>query len=230
MKRTAVDLSQHGLQAALLIGLELRPCARQNQNGVVVCEPPLPHGLEDVVDHTVMISRHRPNVDANGPTWASIYIGFLFEVIDQRSLQAGPWRQEDQCMEMKTAVAQDNRRRRSIPFVDRKIKRAHQERQLLGCHSPRFPVNPGQQRVVDPENLVRHPVDDRPLRTGKLREENRHQVASPPVTNPVGDHLGISIHLPVNIDLMFVIDAPLDEAGCLKVGIGPVGIMDFGCS
>lgn len=109
--------------------------------------------------------------------------------------EAGIGWDQQQAMEVKAAVAEDERGRPRILLVDRQVGSPDEERKIVGRSGPRLPMRPRNERRVDPLEFALHRLDDCATRTRKSNEGKRQQVTGPPIIRPADDQLGVAVHL-----------------------------------
>jgi hypothetical protein len=84
-------------------------------------------------------------------------------------------------MKVKAVVAEDDWRRVPIPLIDWQVRSPDEDRKFVRRSGPRFPMDSGQERRIDPMELVHHPMDDRASWTRKLREQGRQEMTGPSI-------------------------------------------------
>jgi hypothetical protein len=168
---------------------------RQQQDPVVVGDPPPQDRLEHVVDHSLVGLRHGPDVQPlDQATLAEVHVLVAAKVLLDRDFEPGHGRDQHEAVEVEAAVAEDKRRGSGNPLIDPQVGCPDKDRELVGRRCPRLAVRPGHERRIDPMELVVHRPNDGAARAGKLTERESHEVAGPPAVHPVDDQLGVAIH------------------------------------
>ena len=171
----------------------MRP--RQEQDPLVVRNTPPQDRLEHVVDRSLVSFRDRPDVQfPDQATLAEVDVPVVTKVLLDGDIEPGIGRNEQQDMEVKASIAEDEWGGCGIPLVDLQVGSPDKDRKLVGRGGPRLAVRPGHERRIDPLEFILHRLDDGAARTGKLGERERHQVAGPSAIHPVDDELGVTIH------------------------------------
>ena len=176
-----------------LAELVARP--RQEQNSVVVGNSAPQDGFEHVVDRPLASFSDRSNVQpGDQAALAEVHVLVISKVVFDGNVEPRVGWDQQQAMEVKAAIAKDERGRRRIPLVDLKVGSPDKDRKLVGRSGPRLAVGPRHERRVDPLDFILHRLEDCAARTGKLNERERHQMGGPPVVYSVDDHLGEAVH------------------------------------
>jgi hypothetical protein len=168
---------------------------RQEQDPVVVGDPPPQDGLEHVVDHSLRGLRHGPDVQPQDQaTPAEVHVLVTAKVLLDRDFEPSHGRDKQQAMEVKAAVAEDEGGRCGNPFVDLQVGCPDKDRKLVGRSCPRLAVRPGHERRIDPMEFILHRLDDGATWAGKLTERESHEMAGPSAIYPVDDYLSVAVH------------------------------------
>ena len=181
-------------------GSEFVPRPRQDQYTVVVRNAPPQDGLKHVVDRDLVSLGDWPDVQpCDQATLADVHVLVFTKVLLDGNAEPGIGRDHQEDVEVKAAVAEDERGRPRILLVDLQIGSPDEERKIVGRSGPRLPMRPGDERRIDPLDFTVHRLDDCAARTRKLREREGDEMARPPVVHAVTDQLGVANHeLPVD--------------------------------
>jgi len=164
----------------------MRP--RQEQDALVVRNTPPQDRLEYVVDRSLVSFRDRPDVQPpDQATLAEVHVPVVTKVLLDGDIEPGIGRNEQQGMEVKASIAEDDWGGRRIPLVDLEVGSPDKDRKLVGGSGPRLAVRPGHERRIDPLEFILHRLDDCATWTGKLGERERHEMTGPIIIHPVDD-------------------------------------------
>jgi len=98
-----------------------------------------------------------PNVQLSDQApLADVHVLVVTKVLVDRDLESGIGRDQQQTMEVKAAVAEDERGRPRILLVDLQIGSPDEERKIVGRSGPRLPMRPGDERRIDPLDFTVH--------------------------------------------------------------------------
>jgi hypothetical protein len=123
-----------------------------------------------------------------------VNVSVVTKVLFDGDPEPTPRRNQQQAMEVKAAIANDEGRGCGIPLIDLQVGSPDKDRKLVRRGGPRLAVRPGHERRIDPMEFILHRLDDGAARTGKLAERERHEVAGPSAIHPVDDQSGVTIH------------------------------------
>jgi hypothetical protein len=77
------------------------------------------------------------------------------KVLVDRDLESGIGRDQQQAMEVKAAIAEDERRGCRVPLVDLQVGSPDQDRKLVSRSGPRFAMSPGHEGRGDPLDFIK---------------------------------------------------------------------------
>jgi hypothetical protein len=131
-------------------GSEFVPRPRQDQYTVVVRNAPPQDGLKHVVDRDLVSLGDWPDVQpCDQATLADVHVLVFTKVLLDGNAEPGIGRDHQEDVEVKAAVAEDERGRPRILLVDLQIGSPDEERKIVGRSGPRLPMRPGDERRID---------------------------------------------------------------------------------